>query len=257
MRVDLFADEVYVFTPQGDVVALPAGASPIDFAYAVHTEVGHHCAGAKVNGQLVRLTHRLTTGDTVEIITSPHQKPRQEWLDNVVTGRARNRIRHVLRTEQVEDARSLGREILQRELQRRRMSYDQLQKAGELSKVAKELSYKDLDAMLQAVAYGRLHGRQVARKLGGDEGRGQAEPAAAGVPAEPEPGARQGRRDGSGARALRQVLLAAPGRPGRGLHHAWSGRHGARPGLPEDLPPRPGAPRAPWTGRRIATPSEA
>ena len=173
VRVDLFADEVYVFTPQGDVVALPAGASPIDFAYAVHTEVGHHCAGAKVNGQLVRLTHRLTTGDTIEIITSPHQKPRQEWLDNVVTGRARNRIRHVLRTEQVEDARALGREILQRELQRRRMSYDELRKAGELSKVAKELSYKDLDAMLQAVAYGRLHGRQVARKLGGDEDAGK------------------------------------------------------------------------------------
>ncbi len=173
VRVDLFADEVYVFTPQGDVVALPAGASPIDFAYAVHTEVGHHCAGAKVNGQLVRLTHRLTTGDTVEIITSPHQKPRQEWLDNVVTGRARNRIRHVLRTEQVEDARALGREILQRELQRRRLSYDDLRKAGELAKVAKELSYKDLDAMLQAVAYGRLHGRQVARKLGGDEDAGK------------------------------------------------------------------------------------
>ncbi len=169
VRVDLFADEVYVFTPQGDVVALPAGASPIDFAYAVHTEVGHHCAGVKVNGQLVRLTHRLTTGDTVEIITSPHQKPRQEWLDNVVTGRARNRIRHVLRTEQVADARVLGREILQRELQRRRLSYDALQKAGELSRVAKELSYKDVDALLQAVAYGRMHGRQVARKLGGDE----------------------------------------------------------------------------------------
>ncbi len=173
VRVDLFADEVYVFTPRGDVVALPAGASPIDFAYAVHTEVGHHCAGAKVNAQLVRLTHRLTTGDTIEIITSPHQKPRQEWLDNVVTGRARNRIRHVLRTEQVEDARALGREILQRELQRRRMSYDELRKAGELSKVAKELSYKDLDAMLQAVAYGRLQGRQVARKLGGDEDAGK------------------------------------------------------------------------------------
>ncbi len=173
VRVDLFADEVYVFTPRGDVIALPAGATPIDFAYAVHTEVGHHCAGAKVNGQLVRLTHRLTTGDSVEIITSPHQKPRQEWLDNVVTGRARNRIRHVLRVEQVEDARALGREILQRELQRRRLSYDQLLKSGELGTAAKELSYKDLDAMLQAVAYGRLHGRQVARKLAGAEETGR------------------------------------------------------------------------------------
>ncbi len=168
VRVDLFADEVYVFTPQGDVIALPTGATAIDLAYAVHTEVGNHCAGAKVNGQLVRLTQRLNTGDTVEIITSPHQKPRQEWLDNVVTGRARNRIRHVLRTEQVEDARALGKEILQRELQRRRMSYDQLLKSGELTAMAKEFSHRDLDAMLRAVAYGRLQGRQVARKLAGD-----------------------------------------------------------------------------------------
>ncbi len=169
VRVDLFPDEVYVFTPRGEVVALPAGATPIDFAYAVHTEVGNHCAGAKVNGKLVRLSHRLMTGDTVEIITSPHQKPRQEWLDNVATGRARNRIRHVLRTEQVEDARTLGKEILQRDLQRRRLSYDGLLKSGDLSAVAKDLKHKDLDAMLQAVAYGRLSGRQVARKLGGQE----------------------------------------------------------------------------------------
>ncbi|MEE8314170.1 MAG: bifunctional (p)ppGpp synthetase/guanosine-3',5'-bis(diphosphate) 3'-pyrophosphohydrolase [Myxococcota bacterium] len=169
VRVDLFPDEVYVFTPRGEVVALPAGATPIDFAYAVHTEVGNHCAGAKVNGQLVRLSHRLITGDTVEIITSPHQKPRQEWLDNVATGRARNRIRHVLRTEQVEDARTLGKEILQRELHRRRLSYDGLLKSGDLSVAAKDLKHKDLDAMLRAVAYGRLSGRQVARKLGGHE----------------------------------------------------------------------------------------
>ena len=169
VRVDLFPDEVYVFTPRGEVVALPAGATPIDFAYAVHTEVGNHCAGAKVNGKLVRLSHRLMTGDTVEIITSPHQKPRQEWLDNVATGRARNRIRHVLRTEQVEDARTLGKEILQGELQRRRLSYDGLLKSGDLSAAANDLKHKDLDAMLQAVAYGRLSGRQVARKLGGQE----------------------------------------------------------------------------------------
>ncbi len=167
VRVDLFSDEVYVFSPQGDVIALPAGATPIDFAYAVHTEVGNHCAGAKINGQLVRLSYKLNNGDTVEIITSPHQKPRQEWLDIVVSGRARGRIRHVLKADQVEDARSLGREILQRDLRARGLKYEKLLKDGSLKGIAKERKHKDLDAMLQAIAYGKLEARSVARALTG------------------------------------------------------------------------------------------
>jgi GTP pyrophosphokinase len=170
VRVDLFADEVYVFTPRGDVIALPAGATPIDFAYAVHTEIGHRCAGAKVNGQLVPLRHKLRNGDTVEIITSPHQKPRREWLDGVVSGRARSAIRHAVKVEQVARSRTLGREILQRELGQRSLAYDRLLKSGKLTALARELSYKDLDAMLQAIAYGKLEARQVARRLGGEEG---------------------------------------------------------------------------------------
>ncbi|MFQ5514528.1 MAG: RelA/SpoT family protein [Myxococcota bacterium] len=170
VRVDLFPDEVYVFTPQGDVHALPAGATAIDFAYAVHTEIGNHCAGARVNGQLVPLRHRLRNGDTVEIIRSPHQRPRQEWLDHVVTGRARSRIRHYLKSQQVQDAQKLGRELLRRELQKRSGSYERLSKRGELRRVARELRYRDLDAMLQAIAYGKLQAREVARKLvGGGE----------------------------------------------------------------------------------------
>jgi guanosine-3',5'-bis(diphosphate) 3'-pyrophosphohydrolase len=171
VRVDLFADEVYVFTPGGDVIALPAGATAIDFAYAVHSEVGNHCAGAKVNGQLVPLRNRLSNGDTVEIIQSPHQRPRQEWLDHVVSGRARSRIRHFLKSAEVEHARKLGREILTRDLQRRGYSFAKLTKGGELAAVAKELSYRGLEAMLQAVAYGRLDTRKVIRKLGGEEER--------------------------------------------------------------------------------------
>jgi len=169
VRVDLFADEVYVFTPQGDVIALPTGATAIDFAYAVHTEVGNRCAGARVNGQLVPLRNRLSNGDTVEIIQSPHQHPRQEWLDHVVTGRARSGIRHFLRAVEVEHSRKLGGEILTRDLQRRGYNLNKLVKSGELTKVAKDLSYKGLDAMLQAIAYGKLHSRQVIRKLGGEE----------------------------------------------------------------------------------------
>ncbi len=166
VRVDLFADEVYVFTPKGDVFALPAGASSIDFAYAVHSEVGSHCAGAKVNGKLVPLRTRLENGDTVEIITSPHQKPRREWLDAVVTGRARSRIRHELKTEEVAQARRLGQEILQRDLRRRGVNLDKLIKSGELTRVARELSHKSLESILQAVAYGRLTSKEVIAKLG-------------------------------------------------------------------------------------------
>jgi GTP pyrophosphokinase len=169
VRVDLFPDAVYVFTPHGDVIALPAGATPIDFAFAVHSEIGHHCAGARVNGVLLPLRHRLSNGDTVEIMTSPHQRPRQEWLESVVTGRARSRIRHALREREVEDSRSLGRQILERELRRRGHNYEKLLKAGDLTKVAKELRFKNLEGLLQAVAYGKTPARTVARKLVGEE----------------------------------------------------------------------------------------
>jgi GTP pyrophosphokinase len=169
VRVDLFTDEVYVFTPRGDVIALPAGAGPIDFAYAVHSEIGDHCAGSKVNGLLVPLRHRLANGDTVEIITSPHQRPRQEWLDLVVSGRARSRIRHAVKLEQTERSRSLGREILRRDLGKRGLSYERLQKSGKLGALARELSHKDLDSMLQAIAYGRLDAKLVGRRLAGQD----------------------------------------------------------------------------------------
>ena len=169
VRVDLFPDAVYVFTPHGDVIALPSGATPIDFAFAVHSEIGHHCAGARVNGVLLPLRHRLSNGDTVEIMTSPHQRPRQEWLESVVTGRARSRIRHALREREVEDSRSLGRQILERELRRRGHSYEKLLKAGDLTKIAKELRFKNLEGLLQAVAYGKTPARTVARKLVGEE----------------------------------------------------------------------------------------
>ncbi len=167
VRIDLFSDEVYVFTPKGDVQALPAGATPIDFAYAVHSEVGNHCQGAKVNGQLVPLRHKLANGDTIEVVTSPHQRPRQEWLDFVVTGRARSRIRHVLKAEQVERARDLGRDLLQRELHKRSLAFEKLVKSGEIKTAAKELGVRDLDGLLQAIAYGKLDARAVARHISG------------------------------------------------------------------------------------------
>ncbi len=170
VRVDLFADEVYVFTPRGDVMALPAGATPIDFAYGVHTEVGDHCAGAKVNGVLVPLRHRLANGDTVEVITSPHQHPRREWLDLVVSGRARSKIRHAVKAREVEHARKLGRDILQREVGKRSLGYERLVKTGRLEALAQELKHHDVDGLLQAIAYGKRDAKEVARRLaGGDQ----------------------------------------------------------------------------------------
>ncbi|MEE8557026.1 MAG: TGS domain-containing protein, partial [Myxococcota bacterium] len=169
VRVDLFTNDVYVFTPRGRVIALPAGATPIDFAYSVHTEIGNHCAGARVNGKLLPLRHRLSNGDTVEIVTSPHQHPRQEWLDTVLTTRARNRIRHYLRVQQVEQAHSLGTEILKREMHRRGLNFDKLRKNGELGSLAKDLGHKGLEAMLAAVAYGKLQPRQVIQKMTSEE----------------------------------------------------------------------------------------
>jgi len=118
LRIDLFQDEIFVFTPQGDVKQLPKGATPIDFAFAVHTEVGTRCAGAKVNGRITPLARELTNGDTVEIITDSRQRPSRDWLAFVKTARARNKIRQWIRQEEFDSSRQLGEELLDRELKR-------------------------------------------------------------------------------------------------------------------------------------------
>ena len=114
LKLDLETDEVFVFTPKGDVVALPVGATPVDFAYSIHTEVGHRCIGAKLNGRLVPLDSKLTSGDSVEIFTSkvPSAGPSRDWLNIVVTPRARNKIRQWFSRERREDAMETGREEL-------------------------------------------------------------------------------------------------------------------------------------------------
>ena len=118
LRTDLFQEEVYVFTPNGRVIELPRDATPVDFAYLIHTDIGNHCAGAKVNGKMVPLKRPLENGEIVEIITSPHRKPSRDWLKFVKTGRARSKIRAYLRSEEKERALGLGREILEKELTR-------------------------------------------------------------------------------------------------------------------------------------------
>jgi GTP pyrophosphokinase len=122
LKLDLYADEIFVFTPNGDVIQLPKGATPIDFAFAVHSEVGLRCAGAKINGRIAPLSRPLRNSEQVEIITAPSAKPSRDWLAHVRTGRARHKIRQWLRHEEHSSSVKLGQEILERELKRRRLT---------------------------------------------------------------------------------------------------------------------------------------
>jgi GTP pyrophosphokinase len=151
LRMDLFQGEIFVFTPKGDVKQLPVGSTPIDFAFAVHTEVGLHCAGAKVNGRIAPLSRKLRNGDTVEVMTSPKQQPNRDWLAFVKTSRARQRIRQWIRKEEFESAVALGREILDRAVRKSRRERVGEERLGEVGHV---LGYGDGDRLLEALGRG-------------------------------------------------------------------------------------------------------
>ena len=165
VRVDLYPDEVYVFTPKGDVKEFPKGATPLDFAYSIHTEVGHRCVGARVNGRMVPLKHQLRTGDTVEIVTSAHQKPSKDWLKYVKTGRARTKIRHFVLAVERERSIEIGRDSLDRELKKWRLDLSRVEKEGELLKIAQEFSFKTEIDLLAAIGYGRISAKQMITRL--------------------------------------------------------------------------------------------
>ncbi len=170
VKVDLFAEEVFVFTPTGDVVTLPQRATALDFAYAIHSEVGDQCAGSKVNGKQVPLRHVLHNGDTVEIQTSARQFPRKDWLDFVVSSKARTRIRHALRVQGRERSVQLGRDLLERECRKHKMSFDSLLKNGELESLARsEGKSGSVDELYSAVGYGKLSAVGLVAKLRGEE----------------------------------------------------------------------------------------
>src|SRR4051794_3328342 len=156
VKMDLFADEVYVFTPKGDVKALPKGAIPIDLAYAIHSEVGNHCSGARVNGLIVPLRYVLRNGDTVEIITSPNQKPNKDWLKYVVTSSAKAKIRSYMRSAERDKSKQLGKELLERELRKYSYTYNKVQKSGELAKAAGALKLQSEEELLISIGYGKL-----------------------------------------------------------------------------------------------------
>ncbi|MFQ5417567.1 MAG: RelA/SpoT family protein [Myxococcota bacterium] len=168
VKVDLFPDEVFVFTPKGEVINLARGATPVDFAYAIHSEVGAHCAGAKMNGKMIPLRSRLNDGDTVEIITSPNQYPRKDWLDFVVTGKARSQIRSAIRATGKLRSVELGRDILERELRKAGFSLKQLLANGELDKVARRGTRTSVDDLFSSVSYGRISPAEVVRRLRGE-----------------------------------------------------------------------------------------
>ncbi len=175
VKVDLFPDEVYVFTPKGDVKALPEGSTPIDFAYAVHTQVGHHCVGAKINGKLVPLRQVLRQGDIVEIVTSPTQKPSRDWLKMVKSSRARSKIRQSLKTEERARAVVLGREALEREAKKHRLSLAALLSTEEIKKVALDQGYSTVDDLLAGVGYGKTSVQTVIGKFLPEAAAGEAE----------------------------------------------------------------------------------
>ena len=169
LKIDLYPDEVYTFTPKGDVFAFPRGATPLDFAFRIHTDVGSHCVGARVNGKLVPLRTQLRNGDIVEITTAPNQTPSREWLNMVVTARARHKIRHWLNIEQKHRSIELGRRLIEKEAKRYRVQWRKLVAENALDSVLAELALPKLDELYADVGYGKLSARSVVERFAKDE----------------------------------------------------------------------------------------
>src|SRR3954463_1771903 len=165
VKVDLFQDEVFVFTPKGDVKSLGVGSTPVDLAYAVHSEVGAHCVGAKVNGKMVPLRYKLKNGDSVEILTSPNARPNKDWLSFVKTSRAQAKIRNFIKNQQRERSIDIGRDLLEREFKRFDLNFTKLAKTAEFLKAANEMGHSRADDLVSAVGYGKLSPANVLHKV--------------------------------------------------------------------------------------------
>src|SRR5262245_6665871 len=165
VKEDLFTEEVFAFTPKGDLLNFPVGSTVVDFAYRIHSEVGHHCSGARVNGRIVPLRYQLQSGDTVEIVTTAGQTPSKDWLKLVKTSRAKARIRTYVKAQQGARSVAVGQQILERDLARHNLDLSQLGREGTLNRIATELAQKDANALLAAVGYGRISSQQILAKL--------------------------------------------------------------------------------------------
>jgi GTP pyrophosphokinase len=165
LKIDLYPEEVYTFTPRGQVKVLPKGSTAVDFAYAIHTDVGHRCVGARVNGRMVPLRTRLKNGDIVEIVTSPNHKPSRDWLNFVATSRARNKIKHLIQEEEKQRAIDVGRKLLEKEARRFQVNLEKLLEGEGFAKAAPDLAVQKVDELFAQLGYGKLSPRFVLDKL--------------------------------------------------------------------------------------------
>jgi GTP pyrophosphokinase len=168
VKTDLFESEIYVFTPKGDVKEFPAGSTAIDFAYSIHTDVGHHCVGAKINGKMVPLRYHLQNGDTVEVVTSPSQKPSKDWLKYCVTNRAKSKIRNYIREEQRVQALAVGKELLEREFRKYGAAlsrYLSKEKEDEVASFLSDFGLPKIEDLFIRVGYGRLEPKIVVERV--------------------------------------------------------------------------------------------
>ena len=165
LKIDLYPEEVYIFTPKGEVRSLPRGATPVDFAFSIHTDVGHQCVGARVNGKMVPLRTRLQNGDIVEIITQAGHKPSRDWLTFVVTSRARNKIKHVLQGEERERSIELGRRLFEKEARRFDLNPKTLLEGEAMAKLAPEYGATKPEELLAQIGYGKISPRGLLQKL--------------------------------------------------------------------------------------------
>jgi len=204
LKVDLYPEEVYTFTPRGKVLVLPRDATPIDFAYAIHSDVGHTCVGAKVNGRIVPLRSTLRNGDIVEIMTQAGHEPSKDWLAFVKTSRARNKIKHVINASERLKAIEIGQKYLEKEARRLGVQLGKVARA-ELENVASEYGYGKIEDLYAALGYGRFSARQVLSKLAPgvvkeepaeDKDAAALEPAQSASPAGPLMPGRPGAGDG-------------------------------------------------------------
>jgi GTP pyrophosphokinase len=165
LKVDLYPDEVYVFTPKGDVLAFPRGATPLDFAYRVHTDLGHHCAGARVNGRLVPLRTDLQNGDMVEILTNPARNPSRDWLTIVTTSRAKSKIRQWLSTQQKQRAQEIGRRLFEKELRKYGAGLKKVMESPEMATYLQEDGLSKVDDLYSRIGFGKTETRHVLERV--------------------------------------------------------------------------------------------
>ena len=168
LKIDLYPEEVYTFTPKGKVVTLPRDATPVDFAYAIHTEVGHSCVGAKINARMTPLRTKLRNGDIVEIITQPGHRPSRDWLSFVKTSRARNKIRHWLTQQESEKAIELGRKMLEKEARKYKKNAKELLTSEQMLALLSEYGSSKVEDLLSAIGYGKVSAKQIISRLSPD-----------------------------------------------------------------------------------------